>query len=284
MTMNFCAAHRLNYGFLFLSMTLSCGALHAQGVDAAREPLAANFDSYNAAAKRGDLAVASKLFKEASECLAMRRIDERMSSRLSDRHSILNDRDRQGGSEDKTLVEMKGAQQRADASRTMCEGTKNIISNENIYDMALTAAKLGDTAASACFIAAPWPVENKDVDLSKARQYRDEAEILGESAIKKGNWRVVQAMASAASGFGNGGYSSYIYKQDFVAQLRYEKLLRLGATPDRDEAKNLDLAIQILSSRVSSADIATADEWAHKIYTKFYSTVPLPAQSTACGA
>jgi hypothetical protein len=284
MTMKFSTTHPLNRALLFLSMTVGIGALHAQNLNDAREPLAPRLESYISAAKGGDRATASKLFQEANECLAMQRVDDRTSALQRDKHSVLNDPNGQRGEEAQMLERMEGAQRRADASRVMCEGTETQITNEKIYDIALTAAKLGDAAATACFIASPWPVETKDIDPSKALQYRDEAETLEDRAIEKGDWRVVQAMAIATSGNAHGGYAFYIQKQDFPAQLRYNKLLRLGATTNSDEAKNLDISIEALSARVSAVDVAKADVWARSMYARYYSTVPHRAQSAACDA
>ena len=274
----------LNHALIFLSMTVCVGSLHAQNTNDVREPLAPRLDSYSIAAKHGDLAAASKLFKEANECLAMQRVDDRASALQHDKHSVLNDPNGQRGEAAQALDKLESAQQRADASRTMCAGTENKINNENIYDIALTAAKLGDAAATACFIASPWPVETRDVDASKAVQYREEAGTLESRAIEKGDWRIVQAMAIAMSGNGHGGYALYIQKQDFAAQLRYNKLLRLGAATNSDEAKSLDLSIEALSARISTADVVKADEWAHEMYTRYYSNTPRQGQTAACDA
>lgn len=272
-----------------VSAYVSAGVANAQdpSQDRVQEPLAATFDNSYYAARHGDAKAAAKLFKESNECLTVSHIDNRMRTLLADKNSLLNRPSEHDSSseEDKTIARMEQAAKRADASRAMCEGLEDKVTNEKIYDIALTSAKLGDAAAAACFIMAPWPVEQRDVDPTKAREYRDEAPVIEEKALNQGDWRVVRALAVSAASSGYGGYAGYIYHHDASAQLRYTKLIRLGTPSDSDEAKNLDLAIQVLTAQVSAADASEADEGAHKLYASKYSTLPPPTtQPSPCNA
>jgi hypothetical protein len=210
-----------------------------------------------------------------------------MSARLAitraDKHSVINDPDAYKGTAAETLKSVDSAQRRVDLSLSMCTGTAAKLPPEAMYDIALTAAKLGDKQAIACFLFAAWP-NSKDVDPAKGAEYRQEAEYFRNHAVEKGDWRIVQAMFSASSGTLSYGYATYIQAPDEVAQLRYARLLRLGTLPETEEARNLDLSIQILSHAVPPEVSAQTDEWAHLMYAKYYSTLPPSTQRIACDA
>lgn len=267
---------------LLLALAAAVSTFWAEAADAVREPLASRIESESAAAARGDSAAASRLFKDAAECLVVEYIDARMSAQAADKHSVINDPGAWHGEAPQVLERIASARMRADRSRDMCAGTASKVTNETIYDMALTAAKLGDKAAIACFLSTPRPGDSKGIDPAKALQYQQEADALKSRGIEKGDWRIVQAMSIAASDIFPYGYAVYIQKADSVARLRYFKLLRLGTPVGSEEAKNLDLSVQIMSSRVPADAVPQADEWARKMYSMYYSTIPPNTSMQPC--
>lgn len=270
---------------LIFALVASCfGTFSARAADAVREPLAPRIDRERAAAERGDAAAASRLFNDATECLAAQRIDQRLTIQKTDKHSPINDPAAWHGEAPEILEKMASARQRADRSLAMCADIGGKITNEKMYAIALTAAKLGDKAAIACFLTSVWPVDAKDIDPARAAYYRQEAEILKSNGIEKGDWRIVQAMNIAATDTLPYGYAVYIQKTDSVARLRYFKLLRLGTFSGSEEAKNLDGSIEIMSERVPADAVPQADAWARDMYTKYYSTIPPNTKMQPCDA
>jgi hypothetical protein len=269
---------------VLFALALAIGAFSAEAADAVREPLAPRIDSESAAAARGDSVAAARLFNDAAECLAVQRIDARLAIQQTDKHSAINDPAAWHGEAPQVLKRMDSARQRADRSLDMCAGTAGKITNETIYGMALTAAKLGDKAAIACFLSAPWGVNSKDVDPVKALQYRQEAKVLKSHGIEKGDWRIVQAMIVAASDTLPYGYAVFTQESDDVARLRYFKLLRLGTPAGTEEAKNLDGSVEIMSSRVPPDAVPQADEWARTMYSKYYAAIPPNTRFLPCDA
>jgi hypothetical protein len=272
--------------FIFASLAATASLCGAQEHHVVNQPLAASFDKYSLAAERGDSEAASRLFRESKECLIVEQIDTRLSALISDKHSSLNYLDSRDSVAKRStdLNKTAGAAAEADASRAMCAGLEGRLDNEKMYGIALRAAELGDTEATACFISAPWTVEAAAVDIAKAKEYGAEAKVIGDQALAAGDWRVVRALANAAAGSSAVGYAPYIHHLDHAAQLRYTELLRLGAAPGSSDANNLDLAINILSSEMTPAEVSAAEQWARKMYSGKYSTIPYHMASSACRA
>lgn len=269
----------MNRGLLALCLVTAIGCANAQSTISSKVPLVSVFDEYSAAANQGDLAAASELFEKSRECLLVRRIDSHMTWLQS-----LNTTQKNGILEGAHLEKSKAAQRRAEASMAMCQGSESKVTTSTIYDIALTAARLGDVPASACFMASFWQVSKSDVDRTKAVQYKGAAEYLATHMIEKGDWNFVQAMIIASAPGLRTGYAAYIQSDDTAAQLRYSKLLRLGVTPNSDDAKNLDLSISILSDRLQPKEIGKADEWAHAMFARYYISQPRPTVLSACDA
>ncbi|MDQ0008203.1 hypothetical protein J2T07_000362 [Luteibacter jiangsuensis] len=269
----------MKHGIRALCLVASIGCASAQSTISSKAPLASVFDEYSAAAGQGNLSAASELFEKSRDCLLVHRIDSTttwlQSLSTAQRDSIL---------EGTRLDKSRASKRRAEASRAMCRGSESKVTTSTIYDIALTAARLGDVSASACFMASLWPVSNSDVDRTKAAQYKSSAEYLATHMIEKGDWNFVQAMIIASAPGLRAGYAAYIQSDDAAAQLRYSKLLRLGVEPNSEDAKNLDRSISILSDRLQPEEIGKADEWAHGMFARYYISQPRPTVLSACDA
>jgi len=273
----------IKHGLMSLCVVASIGA-NAQSAIGSKTALVTAFDQYSAAANQGSLSAASELFEKSRECLLVRRIDSQMAWLQSDKNSFVNAPEKDGPLLSSHIEKMEGARKRAESSRAMCQGSESKVTAKNIYDVALTAARLGDNSASACFMASPWTVANADVDKAKAAQYKTAAEYLEKHMIEKGDWHFVQAMAIASAPGMRYGYAAYIQNGDPALQLRYSMLLRLGVAPNSDDAKNLDRAISILSDSLRPEQVGKADEWAHDMFNRYYVSQSRPTVLSACDA
>ena len=266
-----------------LCVIASIGA-NAQSAINSKTPLVTVFDQYSAAANQGSLSAASELFEESRECILVHRIDAQMAWLQSDKNSFVNAPEKDGPLLSSHLEKMEGARRRAESSRVMCQGFERKVTTKNIYDIALTAARLGDNSASACFMASPWTVANADMDRAKGAKYKTAAEYLATHVIEKGDWHFVQAMVAASAPGMRYGYAAYIQSEDASAQLRYSMLLRFGVAPNSDDAKNLDRAISILSDSLRPEQVGKADEWAHDMFNRYYISQARPTVLSACDA
>lgn len=274
----------IKHGLMSLCVVASISCACAQSAINPKTALVAAFDQYSVAANHGSLSAASELFGKSRECLLVHRIDSRMAWLQSDKNSFVNAPEKDGPLLSSHLEKMGAARRRAELSRTFCQGSERKVTTNNIYDIALTAARLGDISASACFMASPWTVENADVDKAKGTQYKSAAEYLATHMIEKGDWHFVQAMVIASAPGMRYGYAAYIQNEDAAAQLRYTKLLRLGVASNSDDAKNLDLSISILSDRLRPETVGKADEWAHDMFNRYYVSQSRPTSLSACDA
>lgn len=228
------------------------------------------FDAAWAAARRGDPSAASALFRASRECIRVRRNDH-LRALLANVPDLAN---HPAG---------EAYRQRIERWRPMCEGSELKVTEGSMYDIALTAARLGDIDAAACFVAAPWG--DSRVDRSKRGAYRAAFDEIVEQALPRGDWRFVQAMVSASSTIMSTGYAAMIHHPDAAQLLRYMKLLRLGAIPGSAYATELDVSIDIVADQLQPQVITDADAWADGMFRRYYIAQPQPqdmATRTGC--
>jgi len=246
----------------------------------ANAPLLSDRADLQAYAGEGDAAAASRLFNDMAWCIERPRMLEWLAALQADPlwnrstkayfHARgLDDPVKQ----QEALASIQRNVQHILDTQQMCEGTEAMLADGAIYGAMLQAARLGDTAASACALVAPYA--GPKLTPEQAAAYADETRRYAEAALRKGSWANVFALASVSSrqlsDGGGGGYEAYTYRPDPVMPLRYWALMRHGMAEGTEDAKTFDGGITALSSAVTPAQRDGALRWADETYAKYFS-------------
>jgi hypothetical protein len=258
----------------------------------ANASLPANRVNLQEYAEEGDAAAASRLFNDMAWCIERPRMQKWLSDLQSDpvwnrsteayfHGRFLDDPARQ--QEARAIIERNA--QRVRETPWMCEGTETMLADGSIYETMLLAARLGDTAASACALVAPY--RGPKLTPEQATAYASETRRYAEAALRKGSWANVSALATVSgrllSDGGDAGYGAYTYRSDQAMQLRYWALMRHGMADGTADAKTLDGGIAAMSASVTPAQRNEALRWADETYVKYFtSSGPSSAAMTLC--
>lgn len=258
----------------------------------ANAPLLSNRANLQEYAEEGDAAAASRLFNDMAWCIERPRMQKWLLDLQSDplwnqsseayfhaRH--LDDPAKQ----QEALASIERNAQRIQDTQWMCEGAETMLTDGSIYDAMLLAARLGDTAASACALVAPY--RGPKLTPEQATTYASETHRYAEAALRKGSWANVSALATVSgrllSDGGDAGYGAYTYRPDQTMQLRYWALMRHGMADGTADAKTFDGGIAVMSARVTSAQRNEALRWADETYVKYFaSSGPINAEMALC--
>lgn len=246
-------------------------------------PLRTSFAQLYGEASAGSQPAAERLFGEAAACLHVDTIRESLDL-LARRHDwLLTSSDYFKAEGDagtvrqaKLLEEVAQNIQRVQGAAAACQGSDALLANGRIYELAHIAAERGDDAAAACLLTPIFPAP--DLSETEANAYREDAFRLGSAAIEHGSWDAVKAMLSTYNPAYPAGYERYLAQQDPAGQLKYTRLLRMGAPDGSPFAQALDQAIAMLASTVGQQADDAARDWARQTYRQsfFYSGPPEP--------
>jgi|GEM_PF-2840597 len=254
--------------------------------------LLSNRASLQEYAEEGDAAAASRLFNDMAWCIKRHRMQKWLLDLQSDPvwnqsseayfHAWhLDDPIKQ----QEALASIERNAQRIQDTQWMCEGAETMLTDGSIYDAMLLAASLGDTAASACALVAPY--RGPKLTPEQATTYASETHRYAEAALRKGSWANVSALAEVSgrllSDGGDAGYGVYTYRPDQAMQLRYWALMRHGMADGTADAKTFDGGIAAMSARVTPAQRNEALRWADETYAKYFaSSGPINAGMALC--
>ncbi len=258
----------------------------------AHAPLLSNRASLQAYAQEGDAAAASRLFNDMAWCVKRVRLQAWMVALQSDplwnqstdAYFHAQGLDDPAGQRE-ALASIERNAQRVLDTRRMCEGTDAMLSDGSIYGAMLQAARLGDTAASACALVAPY--RGPKLTPGEAGAYAEETRRYAEAALRKGSWASVFALGMVSSPTvsdgGDAGYAQYTYRPDRAMQLRYWALLRHGLADGTADARTFDGGIALMSAAVTPAQRNEALRWADETYAKYFmSSGPSTASMSVC--
>jgi hypothetical protein len=228
------------------------------------------------AADTGSSDAAVRLFRDLGICIANKREAEFFEQLQSDpdwkkspdaylaRFNLRTEEEKE-----KALASITEKIDRVEAYRNMCEGADEYFENGKIYKALEAAAQLGDTQAIACMIAARYegpPLSDRD-----AANYRETAYRLGDQAVTRGSWTVVQALAEAHSRELNvAGYSAYVQQPDPKLQLQYTELLLKGVSSGSPGHSVMQQMVKTLSENLNPTDRAQAEEWADNTFKNYF--------------
>ncbi|MDQ6647945.1 MAG: hypothetical protein M3Y93_12075 [Pseudomonadota bacterium] len=230
-------------------------------------------------AEEGDAKAASWLFKDIAWCIERPRMQAWLTDLQSD--PLWNQSAKAyfhaRGFDDpaiqqKALASIERNAQRVQDTQRMCDGTSAMLSDGSIYLAMLLAARLGDSAASACALVAPYRGPN--LTPGQATAYADETHRYAEAAVQKGSWANVSALATASSRLlsdgADAGYGDYANRPDMAMQLRYWALMRHGIADGTADARTFDGGIATMSASVTPAQRNEALRWADETYAKYF--------------
>jgi hypothetical protein len=248
------------------------------------QPLVTSYEVLLALSDSGNATAAKRLFEDAQQCMNIDSLSAEKEDLKKNRTILLNDPEKfkLDGDVNRKRREAAVAQidaniQRADSAPILCHNTEGKFSGGQIYGIAERAAELGDDAAAACLVAAPF--KSGPVTPEQGNQYRSDAYRLANRAVTHGNWNAVSALAMAYGGSQGGeGFAGYIPQRNPTAEYKYTKLMRLGAVDGSADAAQLDRQLAGMASDVPNSDLVAADQWANETYKSsfFYSGASTP--------
>jgi len=248
--------------------TLAPAALAAAGAAPPPDlPLRRAFPALQARADAGDLAAATRLYRELEQCRGFAR-RERDVRRYSDellaaRGNAADPRQRD------TLragLEAAEANERAlDALRAQCQGVDETMLGSlgaNLHKAAL----LGEPYARACYLARGPGFDAAALLDHPERMgaYRGTARALVERGIADGDWRVLDQVRGALEPGADSLLAAAVGK-DPAQRYRYLKLFRLGAPP-QPGVTDEDLAMA--AAKLSPTQLADAEAWATRTFNQ----------------
>ncbi|SDX76438.1 hypothetical protein SAMN05421681_107282 [Lysobacter enzymogenes] len=248
--------------------TLAPAALAAAGAaPPAGTPLRRAFPTLQARADAGDLAAATRLYRDLNQCRGFAR-RERDVRRYSDellaaRANATDPRQRE------TLragLEAAEANERTlDALRAQCQGVDDAMLGSLAANLQ-KAALLGEPYARACYLARGPGFDAAALldHPERISAYRGTARALVERGIADGDWRVLEQLRGALEP-GADTLLAAAVGRDAAQRYRYLKLFRLGAPP-QPGVTDEDLAMA--AAKLSPTQLADAEAWATRTFNQ----------------
>lgn len=250
------------------------------------EPLIASSKILVAESAAGSSLAATRLFNDSRECLEVKRLQPMVQTLQKNRALILDPGSPIGKSMASDLQRQAAIAQidanikKASSGDALCQGSDALLENGHIYAIAMRAAELGNNAAAACLLSAPY--DSGTISDQQGKQYRSEAYRLAEEAVSRGSWQAAMALSLAYNGQLKGtGYASYTEEINPEKEYQYTRLIRLGVPDGSPEAVMLDKQLSAMTSALNPDQEFRADTWADQMYKNsfFYSGVPSPSVS-----
>lgn len=246
--------------------TLAPAALAAAGAaPPAGTPLRRAFPTLQARADAGDLAAATRLYRDLDQCRGFAR-RERDVRRYSDELLAARANDPRQRDTLRAGLEAAEANERAlDALRAQCQGVDDAMLGSLAANLQ-KAALLGEPYARACYLAR-GPGFDAAALLDHPERigaYRGTARALVERGIADGDWRVLDQLRGALEPGADSLLAAAVGK-DAAQRYRYLKLFRLGAPP---QAGVTDEDLAMAAAQLSPTQLADAEAWATRTFNQ----------------
>lgn len=173
---------------------------------------------------------------------------------------------------------------RAQAQADACGGTSEPEATRLRYRAAVLAARSGDEGAQACIVQADFDQRFLDLTDADREQYQIAAIAYYNSALERGDWRVLPAMTISRRSLGHvHGLQRLLTDGDEETRYRMTRLLRWGA--EGSYAAELDKRLNYFrNSGGPPIDFAAADAWAERQFREHFAQSPRLDQAPAgCG-
>jgi hypothetical protein len=242
-------------------------------------PLSQTYHTLKARADAGDGAAAARFYHDVRGCFSARVKLGTLATRISlvadpaifpagTKPSAKQQQER-----DQHLADLRQELDAAKRIAAQCDGLNE--EQLRLAPAALTAARLGDKAASDCYISGMPLFVGGILDHPEwLVQYKDNALAIANNALAAGDWSVVGELqrAYAPTGFHFGPLAD-LTGIDPVMNYRLLRLQRLGATNEQ-AAQSLDRMIAAVVQDLSGNAIGEGDAWAQDTFAKYFSSVP----------
>lgn len=226
------------------------------------------FSELQARANAGDVAAATRLYRDLSLCGRVRGMDWG-NSLLAD--ELLSERvdgmpPEQLDNYRAQLDAIESRERNLEKLRDFCAGAGDAMLDALVPNLQ-RAAQLGEEHARACYLSAGPNYDARGLMNHPGRldEYRRSVPSLVEAGIAAGDWKVVDILRNAyqpgAEGLLAGALGSDPYQY-----YRYLKLYRLGAEPYR--IGKLDRQLAAASVRIEPERRIEADAWAEAIFRR----------------
>lgn len=220
------------------------------------------FAELQARANAGDVAAATRLYRDLSLCGRFRGM-EWASSRIDD--EILSEKiegmdPAQLENYQLQLDAVEGRKQAVQRIRHLCEGASDVMLDSLVPNLQ-KAAMLGEEYARSCYLkrGPNYDMRSFTNHPELLEAYKNSASSLVESGIAAGDWKVVDLLREAYQP-GSESLLSGLLGSDSLQYYRYLKLYRLGAEDYRVEG--IDRQLAAAARNLTPAEIADADSWA----------------------
>jgi len=237
-------------------------------------PLTQVYDELKARADGGDSAAASRLFHDIFRCVVAR--EQLLSAPTTAALLLEGDTSKLSAEQltarEKHLAELEETLGKARRNSQLCEGldeTRSLLT-----PIMLEAARLGDMAASNCYVAGNMIADPRLFDHPEwLTEYKANALAIAQAGVAQGDWGMVAQLQHA---YARDGYATLalgrITGPDPVQNYRYLKLRRLGA--NSQNAPYYDKNLAFVAHDLSADEIAAGDAWAQDTYLRYFSAVP----------
>lgn len=224
------------------------------------------FSDLQARANAGDVAAATRLYRDLSLCSRFRGMGW-ANSRLAD--ELLSERVEtmepgQLGNYRSQLEAVESREQNAQKFHDLCDGTSDAMLDSLVPNLR-KAAQLGEESARACYLALGPNYDARGLmnHPEWLNAYRSSVSSLIDSGIAAGDRRVVNILRNAYQP-GSDSLLAGVLGSDSDRYYRYLKLYRLGAPPN--DSRNLDQQLIAAAAELEPEQLADADNWAETTF------------------
>lgn len=231
-------------------------------------PLQNVFAELQARANAGDIAAATRLYRDLSLCGRFRGIDwansQLADELLGERTDGMTPSDLQNYQAQLEAIESR--KRNVQRLHALCDGADEAMLDALVPNL-LKAAELGEEHARACYLAAGPNMDARSLmrHPERLQAYRASVPRLIEAGLAAGDWKVVDILRNAYQP-GAEGMLAGALDPDAYQYYRYLKLYRLGAESYRERA--LDRQLAAAAAQLAPERRAEADAWAETAYRR----------------
>ncbi|WP_242112564.1 hypothetical protein [Luteimonas aquatica] len=225
-------------------------------------PLKRIFNDLRARADAGDVAAATRLYRDLRTCAGLDSLDWFLA-RAAD--ETLDDK--VDGTNAQALenyrVQLEAVESRKQViqkTRQLCDGIDRSMLESQLTSLQ-KAAQLGEEHARACYLSNGPAYDSRGLMRHPEwlQDYRTNVKSMIDAGLEAGDWKIVDIVRRAYEP-GSDGMLAGVLGQNPVEYYRYLKLYRLGAEEGRTSA--LDRQLAAAAARIKPEQRADADLWA----------------------
>lgn len=235
-------------------------------------PLKDTFAELQARANAGEVAAATRLYRDLGLCSRFHGIDH-ANSRLADEllQQQVDDADPQQLENYRVQLDaIEARKQIMQRFRALCDGAGETMLGSLVPNLK-KAAELGEGYARACYLQKGPGFDSRHLMSHPEwlEAYRTSVSSLIDAGVQAGDWRVVDILRHAYQPGADGPLAG-VLGTDPYQYYRYLKLYRLGAESFR--AEQLDPLVSEAAAQLTPAQLADADAWAQTAFRQNFNS------------